>query len=308
MGARQAGEPEDEASVVIFDDGRRIAYRTYGDAKGFPVLALHGTPGSGSKFASAHTMASARGLRIIALERWGYGGSDAPRAPNLAGFAQDMSRFADRLDLDRIAVFGVSGGAPYAVAVAAGLADRIAALALVAPVGQIAAAHGLGMSPFHGFCFRVLPHIPGLTRATFAVFRSLLRVSPGLAIGLMTLRAGGSDRAIMSIPAERAALARSFLEGIGRGLDGPVVDMALFARRWEISLGTIVAPARLWIGEADTNVPVGVAAALADDIPRCSLVLLQGEGHYWVTQHMADVGDWIAKTVGGPQEAADPRR
>ena len=97
-------------------DGRRIGYAEFGDPRGATVLALHGTPGSRLMFALTDRAARARGLRIVAPERPGYGLSDFRRTTSLAQTAEDMTAFADALGLDRLAMIGVSGGGPFAVA------------------------------------------------------------------------------------------------------------------------------------------------------------------------------------------------
>ena len=61
--------------IATLTDGRRLAYRAYGDPQGAAVIALHGTPGSRFKYAGSHAAALRSGIRLIALDRWGYGGS-----------------------------------------------------------------------------------------------------------------------------------------------------------------------------------------------------------------------------------------
>ena len=53
-----------------------------------------------------------------------------------------MTVFADAVGLRRFALIGVSGGGPYAVAAAASMAERVALLALISPVGPIAECQG----------------------------------------------------------------------------------------------------------------------------------------------------------------------
>ena len=80
-------------------DGRRIGYAEFGDPQGATVLALHGTPSSRLMFALTDQAARARGLRIVAPERPGYGLSDFRRRTNLAQTADDLTAFADALQL-----------------------------------------------------------------------------------------------------------------------------------------------------------------------------------------------------------------
>src|SRR5690554_337385 len=50
-----------EDRAVRLPDGRRVSYAEYGDPEGYPVLALHGTPGSRFKFRPADGLAAERG-------------------------------------------------------------------------------------------------------------------------------------------------------------------------------------------------------------------------------------------------------
>src|SRR5919106_2686580 len=111
--------------------GRRVGYAEFGDPGGKPVLAIHGTPGSRFMFARTDRAARARGLRIIAPERPGYGLSDYCHAGSLARLAADAVALADALGLDRFAVLGVSGGGPHALVAASAMLDRVALLALI---------------------------------------------------------------------------------------------------------------------------------------------------------------------------------
>jgi pimeloyl-ACP methyl ester carboxylesterase len=132
----------------------------YNDPRGLPVLALHGTPGSRLMFALAHE--AARGVRLIAPDRPGYGLSDYRRAESLAQIAEDLGAVADAYGLGRFAVIGVSGGGPHAVAAAGAMPDRISILALIGPVGEVGDG-ALRLSRFHRLLFK------GVARRPWAV-------------------------------------------------------------------------------------------------------------------------------------------
>ena len=82
-------EPDTAAHdhTVRLKDGRALVLRVYGAPDGLPVVALHGTPGSRLKFSTTDAAAKRLGLRILALDRWGYGGTSPPAMQSLAGFA-----------------------------------------------------------------------------------------------------------------------------------------------------------------------------------------------------------------------------
>jgi pimeloyl-ACP methyl ester carboxylesterase len=276
-------------------DGRRLGYRVYGDPDGLPVLFLHGTPGSRLKFSIAHESGRRQSLAVIAPDRWGYGLTEAPARPTLGGFADDMARLMDRLGRPRFAVGGISGGGPYAAAVAACLPQRVTALALVSPVGPIVDA-GLGPSLplLHRLCFTVLPRRPRTVSTAMRAFRWSLAHTPRLAGRLTTWRAARPDKRLIRRAEVRQRILGSFSEGLRPGTAGPNTDLAIFSRPWRVDLAAIAAPARLWIGSRDSNVPIAAARILAQRIPQCLLTELPNAGHLWVSVHHADVLEWIA--------------
>ncbi len=297
--------PGTDASVSL-TDGRQITYRRYGPPDGYPLLALHGTPGSRLKFASSEAHAIRLGLNVIAIDRWGYGGSDAHRTPSLRGFADDISRFADTLGLDRFAVLGVSGGGPFAAALAACLGRRVAALALFAPVGPIADETDREISTFHRFCFGPLAASPRVVRFVFSGFRWMLQKSPARAMRIAMSQVPPADKRILATGEHEARLARAFIEGLRPGPEGPVIDLGIFGRPWGVPLSNATTPARLWIGTADLNVPISAAHRLATRLPGCTLTTLPDEGHLWIAQNYGLVLDWVAETAKG--EAVAPPR
>lgn len=277
-------------SDLALPDGRRVRLRSLGDAGGAPVIALHGTPGSRLKFDHAHEAAMGLGIRIIAPDRWGYGGTDAPREPELNAYGDDLAAIADALGIERFGLLAVSGGGPFAATAAARLGDRLTAVALVCPVGPLAGCPIPGTSAFHQISFRVLPRLPGVNRAIFGAFRAALRWAPAAAIATTLARAPPTDQKIMADPANRRALIATFQAGLERSAQGPVIDMAMFSRRWQpaVPLGA----AKIWIGGADGNVPLPAARHLAS-LTGANLVERSGDGHYWLAQSWIEVLGWL---------------
>src|SRR6187549_3544594 len=114
-----------DAQTVIAPDGRTIMFAEWGDPDGFPVIALHGTPGSRlqrhwdeSKFVAAEA-------RVITYDRPGYGGSERSHGRDVVDCVGDVAAIADGLGLERFAVTGGSGGGPHSLAVAARMPERV---------------------------------------------------------------------------------------------------------------------------------------------------------------------------------------
>ncbi len=250
-------------------DGRAMTYAIFGADGGTPVIALHGTPGSRLRFAPMAATAARLGIKLIAVDRWGYGGSDPHPAPDLGHYGHDLAALADALGLDQFKLMGVSGGGPFAAMAAATLGPRVVRTALVAPVGPIVGIAELNVRRFHRATITVMPRIPGLSRLTFTGFRVLLRLAPEHALALVAARAPTTDRRILGDREVRASLVRCFAEGQKPGLDGPVIDLQLFARKCQPKPTEHATSVRAWLGDGDGNVPRTAARYLDHRALKC---------------------------------------
>ena len=287
--------------VFVLPDGRNLGYRELGDPQGTPVIALHGTPGSRLKYSGSHEAAARAGLRLIALDRWGYGLSSDKRGGQIEDYAYDVTALVNSLGIGRFQITGVSGGGPFAVATAAALGDRVTALALVSPVGLIAGTDGCAkLSPLHSLCFRILPRVPGALFAIFHGQRLGLAVAPNLAMSIAVSRSAQSDQEAMRKPEIRARMIENFASGLQPGVAGAVGDMALFGRPWGIDFSGVRAATRIWIGVCDLNVPLTAVRALSAALPGCELIEIPSAGHLWIAEHAHVVMDWLAERAAIP--------
>ena len=118
--------------VIQSADGRALAVTESGDLYGYPVLVHLGTPNSRRLYGRNVTDAAARGLRLISYDRPGYGGSAAQPGRSVADCAADVRAICAALGIERLAMWGISGGGPHVLACAALLPDLIAAAASLA--------------------------------------------------------------------------------------------------------------------------------------------------------------------------------
>jgi pimeloyl-ACP methyl ester carboxylesterase len=263
--------------------GREIGFAEYGDPQGLPVLAIHGTPGSRFMFALTDEPARQRGLRIVAPERPGYGLSPFRRQETLAHEAADLTALADALGLLRLALIGVSGGGPYAVAAAHAMAGRVALLALINPFGHVAECQSrIRMSKSHRLAFTRICRSNGACTLFFGSVRSLVRFAPAVAYRVLQQRVPRSDRIVLAREEVKANLQAALREALRPGIEGALQDVRLYGVNWRLPLHEIDVPAVLWQGSDDAIVPPAAAYALAETLPNCRLDVIQGGGHYWI--------------------------
>jgi pimeloyl-ACP methyl ester carboxylesterase len=135
-------------STVHTPDGRTLAVEESGDPAGRPVLVHTGTPGSRHLYGPVVLDAAACGLRLISYDRPGYGGSSPQPGRTVADCAGDVRAICTEFGIDRLAMWGMSGGGPHVLACAALLPDLVtaaASLASLAPYGAEGLDYFAGM-------------------------------------------------------------------------------------------------------------------------------------------------------------------
>jgi len=265
---------------VLVASHRMIGAAEFGDPAGFPVLWFHGTPGGRLQVPpDAPAAAAARRLRLIAVERPGTGWSTAHPYGCVREFADDMRALADGLALERFAVVGLSGGGPYALACAHGLADRAIAAAVIAGVAPL-----VGPDAFPGRRRLLALAGPLLARLAAPVGRVLPRalrpIAPHahLAVRAFAAIVPAADRTILLDPVFRAVLVGDILHVMDDGLAAPLHDFRLLCRDWGFRLGDVRVPVCFFQGDADGIVPQAHGHHQARLVPGASITILRG-GH-----------------------------
>ncbi|CAL1239146.1 alpha/beta fold hydrolase [Candidatus Methylocalor cossyra] len=292
---RPPGDSEDHYDrTLTLRDGRRLGFADVGDSAGRAVLYCHGFPACRKEAALVATAARRQGARIVAPDRPGYGLSDWWPERTFADWPGDVAQLADALGWGRFAVLAVSGGAPYGLALAHGLGERVESLTIVAGLGPVYdPVLAMAMHPPARFGFAAARRAPWLLRLVYGrLFGALLRTQPELCLRLLTVAVREADRATLSRPEVRAALSESIREALRSGTQGALLDFALYARDWGFDPGKITQPVVFWHGEADATVPLAHTLCLAERMPNATVIRCAGEGHFSLPiEHAGEILD-----------------
>jgi len=117
-------------------DVLEIGYHETGDARGFPVILLHGFPDDAHAYDGVSPLVAQAGHRALAVYLRGCGPTRfhdpaAPRTAEQAAIGQDVIDFANALGLERFAVAGFDWGGRASCIAAALHPDRVRAAVLV---------------------------------------------------------------------------------------------------------------------------------------------------------------------------------
>src|SRR5215472_8238457 len=279
-----------EAGTLSLGDGRRLGYAQYGRPDGEPLFYFHGHPGSRLEARFAHAAAAAAGLRVIALDRPGYGLSDFQPGRAITDWPADVAEAADLLQFPRFSVAGASGGGPYALASAWRLPGRVTRAAVISGVGPYQVP-GItrGMRWQNRIGFRLGSRWPALAGALARSVQRGITQRPEQTIDALARAMSSSDAEIVRRPEVREILKADIAEAFRRDSRGAAWDIVLLGRPWGFSLREIEPEVHLWQGEVDTLVPPAMARYQASQIPRSHLKFFPGEGHLLIIDRMPDL-------------------
>ncbi len=120
-------------STVIDTSCGQIEYQEAG--AGFPLLAVHGSGGGFDQGMAFAGPLVEKGIRVIAMSRFGYLRTPMPPDPSAETQADAFVCLMDALKLPTAAVMGGSAGALSALQMAIRHPDRVSALILLVPLG-----------------------------------------------------------------------------------------------------------------------------------------------------------------------------
>jgi pimeloyl-ACP methyl ester carboxylesterase len=109
---------------------------------GPPVLVVHGAGGGFDQGLDIGASLVARGLRVIAMSRFGYLRTPLPADASATAQADAHACLLDALKIPRAAIVGVSAGAPSATLFALRHPERCSALVLLSPAMFVPRANG----------------------------------------------------------------------------------------------------------------------------------------------------------------------
>jgi pimeloyl-ACP methyl ester carboxylesterase len=91
-------------------DGRNIDYLVSGAQDGFPLVFIHGTPGSYRADPALAAICEKKGVKLITYSRAGYGGSSRNRGRRVVDSVADTQALLDHLGIEKCFAGGWSGG------------------------------------------------------------------------------------------------------------------------------------------------------------------------------------------------------
>jgi pimeloyl-ACP methyl ester carboxylesterase len=298
---RRMTTPPVETRTVTAADGRTLMVELGGDPEGHTILAHNGTPNSRHLRAPWLDDAAEHGIRLISYDRPGYGGSTPQPGRTVADCAADVRSIAEALGVERLAVWGASGGGPHALACAALLPDlvvAVTALCSIAPYGAAGLDYFSGMGKDNVDDIKLYLRDPGAARVKSYQDR----------LDMLSLSADQLTESWKSLlsPVDAAAvsddlatwLVQGFQDGLATSDEGWWEDGEAHLAPWAFDLDTISIPVQMWHGRHDQFVPVQHGEWLAAHVPGAEAVISDTDGHLTLFGRIPEVHRWLKQHLG----------
>ena len=254
---------------------------------------FHGLPGSRIEPESADAVAKGLGIRIIALDRFGYGDSVSSNGCGLLQFSDSVAEIADALKLCRYSLFGFSSGAPYALACASKHGELIDKIAIVSSVADFATPvmQNLDNPGFKPLC-ELAAADPGLARQQLEA----LAPSTDAAMQLMQSNLPSDDKHMFSVPNFHDNYFKNLDTALNQGVNGMLNDASLLGSPWPFDIREIRIPTTIWHGDENRNCNVAISDYFVKNIPDAQLNVLPGKGHFFIFENWRKI---LSELVNG---------
>jgi pimeloyl-ACP methyl ester carboxylesterase len=285
QGQHGPSERADDEGVARLDVGD-INFSFLSAGGGPAVVFLHGIGSGARSWAAQVAVLGQRGLRVVAWDAPGYGGSSAvaPAKPTASDYAARLALLADELALGSVHLVGHSLGAAIGARFAREYPGRVSSLTLV--------------NPSSGHARLAADERERLRRARL---EDLERLGPS---GLAQLRgprlvsAGASDAA-------RAAVVETMSRIRPDGYAQAVEMLSCADTAGDLEMLDHALPVQFILGELDVITPLAATRVVAAARPAAAVHLLQGCGHALYLEQPEAFNGLIAEFVASAAAKSD---
>lgn len=284
--------------TMTLADGRELAYETYGDPQGMPVIFCHGFADSRLIRHPDEELTASLGVYVVAADQPGVGGSSPQPGRTMTDWGPDMEQLADHLGIGQFAVAGHSGGAPHAMSIAFHLPERVTRGVLASPVGPLDQDGFAKMLVMRDLKLVVkLRHFHHVLRWAYKFDVKQAHKDIGSFVELMADEDPSDAATFLSDGNQRAMFEANFAAGIVQDEEG-LYEMTMALWNWGFALEDVRQPFDVFYGDADDIISPRMPAHVADRLPNATPHVWPGAGHYGFVDRERWIEFWSALASG----------
>lgn len=269
---------------LLCSNGLKLAYVEYGDLSGTPLLFIHGCLGSRLSAAPFHDSAHKQKVRLIAIDKPGFGFSDLQPELSLTEWPNLIQQLADHLNIKKLSILTSSGGTPYGLSCAAHIPTYINKIIMINPIANIgnqAAKHSKGFN--NPWVYRLVKELPSFVYFCLNTGKLLFRHYPQSFIKLIHRREMAYLSQYPSIYENRKA---TIIEAVRTGCKGILHELQTYVRPWGFELEKVSKEVIIVQGLLDIN--QHVANYYTELLPASKLLTFEQEDHLSLGYNQSD--------------------
>lgn len=268
-------------------NNKRIYFYQFGNLNSIPIFFFHGYPGTGKQALLLRDTHFQDDFCIIAIDRPGYGLSEPQPGLTLKKFATDINDLANYLQIEKFISMGVSGGGPFASAVAFYYPEKVSKVGSVCGVAPVTHENIFYLNREQKKIYLLKKILPNIV-VKFLVERKFSSFLEELDHLMASDLLSSKDKEIFKIPEVGAFLLESFKEALAKGPAGILADMEILSNPWGFALEEIKVPYFLWHGDNDDIVHFEMSNYMKKRLKNVKLKICAGEGHYSLPYNYKD--------------------
>jgi pimeloyl-ACP methyl ester carboxylesterase len=262
--------------TITMNDGRIVGFADYGSPAQTAVVWCHGGPGSRLEPSFVADVAAHAGLRLIGIDRPGYGLSTPQPERTIGGWVPDALAVLDHLGIDQCLALGVSTGGAYALALAAHSSNRVIGAVACCAVSDMQWAEGKAMN----VCCHPLWNARDRDDARAIAVEQFGEHGEHMVPPRGPAVADAADAALFATPEFLSFWIPYVPDMFTQGVVGYVDDRLADANGWgTFDVTRITCPVTVLHGAIDGLMPVANAHHTAAIVPGATLRILDDLGH-----------------------------
>jgi len=307
----------DEGNLFTLSSGLNLSYGIYGDENGTPIFYFGSFLQSRLSCKVFEKIDKRNNVKLIAVDRMGYGKSSSPLSLgigyNLTQFSRDILELADFLEIENFSIIGYSAGAIYSLALLHYVnftikMDRINSVALISPSSPD--PYQMDSNKIHHNCSthfvqrlknldQLFPFGKEILFNLFRLRSTYLWPEETIADDVLRLLFTEKEVEFMKNGLHWQVYRESFMEAFRYSVDGAILDLELMSYAWPFSLLEIDNDnIFLYHGKQDTIVDVTCSYFYQHSIPKLHTKYYEDGGHgigFNLTVHAQSIRDLLKK-------------
>lgn len=279
------------ARYFTLPDQRKLCYQEYGSPKGKPVVYCHSILGSRlENFFDDVDLAKHLGLRLISIDRPGFGGSDYCEHYGFVSWSKDLTALLDHLGLEQVQLLGYATGGVYAACCAATIPERISKMTIVSSGDALTYDSDYeATAKLYRMHMKLARDFPSMHRMFTNILDKGLHKDPNKLFKVLARDLEGADVELFESPQFREKFGRYLKESKIQGGNAFSDEVRQVMSPWGFELEDIKVSTQLFHGEQDRHIPLVLAERFTQRAANAKLTVIPEQGHYMIYRQWPEI-------------------